>query len=160
MAARRSVSVVGSLVCLLAAGLLAFGPSPSQAAEDKPRTQASDEEKAMTVHYLEIVTPDVDKTCVALGKAHSVEFGEPISELGNARTASIAGGGRIGVRGPLRGDEEPVVRPYVLVEDLTAAVEAAKAAGAEIALPSMEIPGQGTIAIYTLGGIEHGLWQE
>lgn len=160
MAAGRSVLTVGITVCLLGIGLLAFGPSLSQAAADRPITHVSDEEKAMTVHYLEIVTPDVDKTCGALGRAHGVEFGEPIAELGNARTASIGGGGRIGVRGPLRGNEEPVVRPYILVEDLASAVEAAKAAGAEIALPSMEIPGQGTIAIYILGGIEHGLWQE
>ena len=32
-------------------------------------------------------------------------------------------------------------------------------AGAELALPPMEIPGHGTIALYLLGGNEHGLWQ-
>jgi len=31
--------------------------------------------------------------------------------------------------------------------------------GAEIALDSMEIPGQGRIAVYCHGGIEQGLWQ-
>ena len=55
--------------------------------------------------------------------------------------------------------EEPVVRPYALVEDLDAAVATAEAAGAEIALPSMELPGEGKIAIYIQGGIHYGLWQ-
>jgi len=31
--------------------------------------------------------------------------------------------------------------------------------GAFGAHPAMEIPGQGTFAIYILGGAEHGLWQ-
>jgi predicted enzyme related to lactoylglutathione lyase len=51
------------------------------------------------------------------------------------------------------------VRPYVLVEDIEGAVEAARAAGATIAHPPLELPGQGTFAIYVLGGIQHGLWQ-
>ena len=55
--------------------------------------------------------------------------------------------------------EEPVVRPYVLVEDVDAAAEAAQAAGAQIAHPPMDIPGEGRFAIYILGGIHHGLWQ-
>ena len=38
-------------------------------------------------------------------------------------------------------------------------VEAAKAAGGEIALPPTEIPGHGKFAIYVQGGIDHGLWQ-
>lgn len=113
----------------------------------------------MKIQYLEIVTPSVDETCDALAQAHGVVFSQPIPELGNARTADLADGGRIGVRAPMRETEEPVVRPYVLVEDIEAAIEAAKAAGAEMAMPPMEIPGQGTFSIYILGGIEHGLWQ-
>ena len=113
----------------------------------------------MKVHYLEIVTPEVEATCEALEAAHGVSFSEPVAELGGARTASLAGGGRIGVRGPLRETEQPVVRPYVLVEDIEAAVEAARAAGGEIAMPPTRIEGHGTFAIYVLGGIEHGLWE-
>ncbi|MCZ6837150.1 MAG: hydroxylase [Planctomycetota bacterium] len=113
----------------------------------------------MTIHYLEIVTPDVDATCEVLSKTHGVTFGNPIADLGNARTAKLDTGGRIGVRGPMRETEEPVVRPYILVDDIKAAVEAARAAGGEIAVGPMEIPGQGTFAIYLLGGIQHGLWQ-
>ena len=113
----------------------------------------------MTVQYLEIVTPEVDATCEALSKAHGIAFGDPVAEFGNARTADLVGGGRIGVRGPLREDETPVVRPYILVTDIGASLDAAKAAGGVVALPPMDIPGQGTFAIYILGGIEHGLWQ-
>lgn len=112
----------------------------------------------MNVHYLEIVTPSVNETCDALEKAHGVTFGEPIAELGNARTAKLKDGGRIGVRA-LMGEEQPVVRPYVLVDDIQAAVKVAAAAGAEVLMPPTEIPGQGTFAIYYLGKIEHGLWQ-
>ena len=113
----------------------------------------------MKVHYLEIVTPEVASTCNALESLHGVRFGEPELALGNARTAEIAGGGRIGVRAPMRETEEPVVRPYVLVDDVAAATAAAEAAGAEIAHPPLEIPGQGKFAIYILGGIHHGLWE-
>jgi len=113
----------------------------------------------MKVHYLEIVTPEVASTCNTLESLHGVRFGEPEPALGNARTAEIAGGGCIGVRAPMRETEEPVVRPYVLVDDVAAAAAAAEAAGAEIAHPPLEIPGQGKFAIYILGGIHHGLWE-
>jgi hypothetical protein len=114
----------------------------------------------MLIRYLEIVTPDVEETCAALGKLHGVSFGAPDAGLGNARTATLEGGGKIGVRAPMHETEQPVVRPYVLVSDIEAAVEAARAAGAEIAHPPLEIPGHGTFAIYIQGGIQHGLWQD
>jgi predicted enzyme related to lactoylglutathione lyase len=115
--------------------------------------------KAMEVHYLEIVTPSVNETCDALEKAHGVRFGEPIAELGNARTARLKDGGRIGVRAPMRETEEPVVRPYVLVDDIEAALKAAETAGGQVAMRPTKIPGHGTFAIYVLGGNDHGLWQ-
>ncbi|RMH37461.1 MAG: hydroxylase [Deltaproteobacteria bacterium] len=113
----------------------------------------------MDIAYLEFVTPQVDAVCAVLQQVHRVSFGGPVPELGNARTADLASGGKIGVRAPLRPDELPVVRPYLLVDDLAARVDAARAAGAEIAIEAMKIPGHGTIAIYLLGGVEHGLWQ-
>jgi predicted enzyme related to lactoylglutathione lyase len=113
----------------------------------------------MIVQYMEIVTPDVDATCSAMESLHGVSFGAPDAVLGNARTATLEGGGMIGVRAPMHDGEHPVARPYVLVEDIEAAVEAARASGAEIAVPPMELPGHGKCAIYVLGGIQHGLWQ-
>ena len=114
---------------------------------------------AVTVQYLEIVTPSVNETCDALAQAHNLVFGEPIAQFGNARTAPLENGGFIGVRAPLRESEEPIVRPYILVDDIDTAVKAAEAAGATVAIPPTESPGGGTISIYILGGIEHGLWQ-
>lgn len=113
----------------------------------------------MKIQYLEIVTKEVDAVCAAYASAHNVQFGEPDSGLGGARTASLAGGGLVGVRASLRETEDPVVRPYWLVADIDAALAAAVQAGGEIAHPPMEIPGHGTFAIYLQGGNDHGLWQ-
>ena len=113
----------------------------------------------MQIHYLEIVTKEVDAVCAAYAAANAVQFGEPDAGLGNARTAPLPGGGLVGVRAPLRETEEPLVRPYWLVDDIEAAVAAAVKAGGVIAHPPMKIPGHGTFAIYIQGGINHGFWQ-
>lgn len=97
--------------------------------------------------------------CAAYSATNGVTFGEPDAGLGNARTAALAGGGLVGVRAPLRETEEPVVRPYWLVQDIQASVAAVVQAGGEVAVPPMEIPGHGTFAIYLQGGNDHGLWQ-
>ena len=127
--------------------------------QSAPGVQESKKEKAIQVHFLEIVTPDMDAMCDTLEELHGVKFSDPVAEFGNARTAALEGGGLISVRAPMREDEEPVVRPYVLVDDIESAVEAARAAGSEIAIPLMEIPKRGKFAIYIQGGIQHGLWQ-
>lgn len=111
------------------------------------------------IQYLEIVTKNVDAVCAAYAAAHEVQFGGPDAGLGNARTAPLPGGGLLGVRAPLHETEEPVVRPYWLVDDMEAALAAAVAAGGEVAHPPLEIPGHGSFAIYIQGGIHHGLWQ-
>lgn len=113
----------------------------------------------MRVYYLEIVTKEVDAVCAAYAAANGVEFGTPDAGLGNARTAAMLGGGLVGVRAPLRDTEEPVVRPYWLVDDINAALAAAEKAGGKVAHAPMEIPGHGTFAIYIQGGIHHGHWQ-
>lgn len=113
----------------------------------------------MKVHYLEIVTPDVDATCRLYERIHGVVFGESVASLGGARTAQVAAGGKIGVRAPMHGGEKPVTRAYVLVDDIQAAVGAAAEAGAMVIVPPMKIDGHGQCAIYMLGGIEAGLWQ-
>ncbi|MEM8678819.1 MAG: hydroxylase [Planctomycetota bacterium] len=113
----------------------------------------------MQLEYLEIVTPEADALCKQYTAIHGVTFSDPVPSFGNARTASLKGGGLLGIRGPLRDTETPVIRPYVGVKDLDAAVAAAAEAGADVALPRMDIPGHGAIAIVIQGGIECGLWQ-
>lgn len=113
----------------------------------------------MNVHYLEIVTPEVDAMCGQYSAVHGIAFSEPVANLGGARTAKLDGGGLIGIRGPMRDTETPVVRPYMLVDDIKVAVESAAKAGAEIAMPPMEIPEHGMFAIVIHGGIECGFWQ-
>ena len=149
MNTRATRSVLLCLAAMLLVGAAAMNEPDARQAQ----------ENALKVEYLEIVTPSVQETCEALGRAHGVEFGEPVPALGNARTADLEEGGRIGVRAPLHDAEKPVVRPYVLVEDIEAAIKAATADGAKVMVPPMELPGQGTCALYLLGGIEHGLWQ-
>ena len=117
------------------------------------------EEKSMQVHYLEIVTKDVEATCQLYAGLHGVPFEDADPGLGGARTAKLANGGMLGVRAPMHDGEQAVTRAYMLVEDIEAAVAAAKDSGAEIAVPPMPLPGHGTIAIYIQGGIEAGLWQ-
>jgi uncharacterized protein len=113
----------------------------------------------MKVHYLEIVASDVEAVCAAYEAAHGIKFGSADALLGGARTAPLPDGGSIGVRGPLRDTEEPVVRPYWLVRDIEAALNAASKQGTLVAHPPLGIPGKGTFAIYIQGGVNHGLWQ-
>jgi len=113
----------------------------------------------MQIHYLEIVTKEVDAVCAAYAAANGVQFGAPDASLGNARTAALSGGGLVGIRAPLRETEAPVVRPYWLVQDIQAALASVAQAGGRIALPPIPIPGHGICAIYLLGGNDHGLWQ-
>jgi predicted enzyme related to lactoylglutathione lyase len=113
----------------------------------------------MKVQYLEIVASDVDAVCAAYEAAQGLIFGLADPLLGGARTALLPDGSSIGVRGPLRETEEPVVRPYWLVDDIKVALDAASRRGALVAHPPMAIPGRGTFAIYIQGDVDHGLWQ-
>ena len=128
----------------------------NEASENMKELQKGD---AVTIHYLEIVSPDVDVVCKTYEQIHGVSFGEPDANLGNARTATLPNGSLIGVRAPLRETEEPIVRPYFLVEDIESSVSKAAESGAEIALPPMDLAGHGKCAIFIQGGAEHGLWQ-
>jgi predicted enzyme related to lactoylglutathione lyase len=119
----------------------------------------NDDVRMTRIQYLEIVTTEVDTLCAQYSAVHGITFGEPVVALGGARTAKLEGGGSLGIRGPLRDNETPVVRPYVLVDDIEAAVAAAADAGAATALPPTELSGHGTCAIVIQGGIECGLWQ-
>ena len=59
----------------------------------------------MQIQYLEIVTKDVDGVCAVYAAANGLQFGAPDAGLGNARTATLPGGGMVGVRAPLRESE-------------------------------------------------------
>ena len=122
--------------------------------------QASDKEMVVQFNYPRDRTRDLSATMLGPGKVHGVTSASPWQALWNGRIAKLKGGGSIGVRAPMRGDEEPWVRPYILVSDIDAAVKAAEASGAEI-LPCYptEIPGHGKFAIYFQGGIQFGLWE-
>ncbi len=51
----------------------------------------------MEIPYLELVTPDVDAVCATYAAALGVAFGDPVPELGNARTAELPGQGTIAI---------------------------------------------------------------
>lgn len=111
------------------------------------------------IHYLEIVTTEVDSTCEAYAVSCNVKFGPPDPLLGGARVCFMADGSQTGVRPPLRDTEAPIIRAYWLVRNVEAALAVAQARGAEVALPPTHIPTKGTCGIYILGGVEHGVWQ-
>ncbi len=113
----------------------------------------------MKIYYLEVVTPDVAGVCNSYQSTLNLEFSEPDAVLGNARVAMLQDGCLLGVRAPMNDAEPPVTRPYWLVENISEAVRAAEKAGCHIALPPMELPGKGVIAIYLQGDTQHGFWQ-
>lgn len=113
----------------------------------------------MKIQYLEIVTKEVDAVCKRYSQLHDVQFGENDPVLGGARTAKLENGGIIGIRVPLRDSEEPIVRHYILVDDIRATVDLAAKSGGEVAVPPMELPGHGTCAIVIQDGFETGYWQ-
>jgi len=141
---------------------IVFGLTSSNADEKTAADQETKNrpgQRVMEIHYLEIVTKEVDAVCGVYASVNGVKFGEPIAGFGNARTTVLPGGGMLGVRAPMRETEEPVVRPYWLVDDIEDALALAVKAGGEVAHPPLEIPGIGTFAIYIQGGIDHGLWK-
>jgi predicted enzyme related to lactoylglutathione lyase len=93
------------------------------------------------------------------GEAYGWRFEAKGPEWGNSFVAILPDDSLCGIRAPLSASEKPIVRTYLRVTDIEAAVQEAERLGAEIALQPMEIPGQGKIAIYLHGGIEQGLWQ-
>lgn len=113
----------------------------------------------MKIHYLEIVSPNMDAICASYEATYNVKFSDADELLGGAKTCVLADGSIVGVRQPLRETEDPVVRPYFLVDDIEKAIDNVKAQGAKIAVPPLEILTKGTFAIYIMGGVEQGFWQ-
>ena len=110
------------------------------------------------MHYLEVVATDALAARDYYTEAHGWHFQEA-PELGGAWIADMPGGSLCGIREPMHASEKPVVRTYLRVADVRAAVADAKRHGAEIMLEHMDIPGRGQIAIFGIGGIEQGVWQ-
>jgi predicted enzyme related to lactoylglutathione lyase len=156
MTRRDALSLMVSLTAL---PFTARDGGPSPAVPLNSRELDTHQGEPMQIHYLEIVTTDVETICDLYSRIHGVTFGDANQNLGGARTARLASGGLLGVRAPLNDGERPVVRPYILVKDIEAAVAAAAKAGAEIIVPPMKIPGHGTCAIFYQGKIESGLFQ-
>ena len=117
------------------------------------------ESTVTAIHYLEVVTPDVEATRLLYATVFGWNFQPSVSELGNAAVAAMPGGSLCGIRAPLHAEELPVVRAYMRVTNLDAATQEAGRSGATILLESMDLAGWGKISIYEIGGLQHGLWQ-
>jgi predicted enzyme related to lactoylglutathione lyase len=156
----RSMTRRDALCLMVSLTALPFTPRDEGPSAAVPLNELDTHQgEPMQIHYLEIVTTDVETICDLYSRIHGVTFGDANQNLGGARTARLASGGLLGVRAPLNDGERPVVRPYILVKDIEAAVAAAAKAGAEIIVPPMKIPGHGTCAIFYQGKIESGLFQ-
>ena len=113
----------------------------------------------VAVHYLEIVSTDVDTLTALYQRVHGLSFGPPDPDLGQARVASRADGTLVGIRKPLAGHEQPIMRTYLAVDDIQQAVKKAEESGATIAYPPTRQGQRGTFAIVIQGDLQHGLWQ-
>jgi hypothetical protein len=100
------------------------------------------------VHSLEIVCADVAAQCAALERVHGWSFGPEVADLGMARVAECPDGSLVGARAPLAAHEQPIVRTYLAVDDITKAIADAEAAGAAIAYPPTRQGETGTWAIH------------
>jgi len=150
--ARAIVATAPIALVLVAIGFLAFAPGAS--AQTTPA-----EDSNVSVHYMEIVTNDVDALCATYERVHGLSFGPEDPDLGQARVAVRADGSLVGIRRPLAEHEKPTMRTYLAVEDIEKAVAAAEAAGAVTAYPPTKQGERGTFAIVIQGNVEHGLWQ-
>jgi predicted enzyme related to lactoylglutathione lyase len=113
----------------------------------------------MAVHYLEIVSNEVDALAGLYQHTHGLSFGPPDPDLGQARVATQADGALVGIRAPLAAHEQLIMRTYFAVENIQQAVKKAEESGATIAYPPTRQGDQGTFAIVIQGDVEHGLWQ-
>ena len=113
----------------------------------------------MAVHYLEIVSDDVDTLTALYQRLHGLSFGDPDPDLWEDRVATAPDGTLVGIRRPLAAHEQPIVRTYLGVEDIQHAVKQAEDVGALIAYPPTRQGQRGTFAIIIQGGVQHGLWQ-
>jgi hypothetical protein len=84
----------------------------SEADAERERERSS----KMAVHYLEIVSNDVDTLTGLYQRMHGLSFGPPDPDLGQARTATQRDGALVGIRKPLAAHEQPIMRTYLAVD--------------------------------------------
>ena len=113
----------------------------------------------MTVHYLEIVSDDVDNLVKLYEQTCNLSFGSPEPAMGQARVATRSDGTIVGIRAPLAAHEEPIIRTYLGVEDIQQALQKAEVCGAEVTYPPTEQGEWGTFSIVIQGSVQHGFWQ-
>ncbi len=113
----------------------------------------------MAIHYLEIVSNDMDALTGLYQRMHGLAFGPPDPDLGNARIATRADGSLVGIRKPLAEHEQPIMRTYLAVQDIQQAAKRAEESGATIAYPPTRQGTHGIFAIVIQGEVEHGLWE-
>jgi uncharacterized protein len=110
------------------------------------------------ITHVELPADDVERAKAFYAAVAGWEFGEAMPGYWTFRTSPASGGG-IGRRGKSIGN---VVRVYITVESLEAAVSAAEAHGGSIVAPPTEVgEGFGRYAAVTDSeGNEIGLWQD
>lgn len=118
-----------------------------------------EKDSRMAVHYLEIVSNDVDTLTGLYQRVHGLSFGPPDPDLGQARVATCADGTLVGIRRPLAAHEQPIMRTYLAVEDIQQAIKSAENSGGTVAYPPTRQGERGTFAIVIQGDVQHGLWQ-
>src|SRR5688500_14370953 len=90
---------------------------------DSPASQnrihsVEEENLNMAVHYLEIVSNDVDALTALYERMHDLSFGPADPDLGEAHVATRPDGTLVGIRKPLAAHEQPIVRTYLAVDDI------------------------------------------
>lgn len=110
------------------------------------------------ITHIEFPADDVERAKRFYAAVAGWEFGEMDGYPGYYlfRTGEGSGGG-IGKRGESVGT---VVRDYITVDDLEAAVRAAEEHGGRVVQPATELPGMGRYAaVLDSEGTEIGLWE-
>jgi hypothetical protein len=111
-----------------------------------------------TISHIEFPADDVERAKRFYGAIAGWEFGpmEGLPDYWLFRTNADAGGG-LGKRGETVGN---VVRVYIDVDDLDAAIAAAEANGGSVVTPPSPVPGQGRFAaLLDPEGNEVGLFE-
>jgi uncharacterized protein len=147
-----------AVLTLLAMGwtAISLGCQPAYHSERETKAEGN---ANMVVHYMEIVSNDVDTLIALYERMHGLSFGPDDPDLGQARVATRTDGTLVGIRKPLAEHEHPIMRTYLAVEDIQKAVKKAEEHGATIAYPPTRQGHRGVFAIIIQGGVEHGLWQ-